>query len=149
MLKSLILFSLLLISCATTPPEFSGQVIKLKEKKGMHFVEITLNGIKSKLLLDTGASKSLLDISQAEVYGFNYTLLSKNQYVGLGGLLDVYITYDYKVVEFFIPFLGADLSEIQNYFKKDGIFIVGVLGSDFLESKMASINFETNKLYLK
>lgn len=137
------------MGCASTNPIHIGQVIELYEKNEMHFVDITLNGIKTKLLIDTGASKSLLDISQAETYGFEFIFLSKNQYVGLGGLQDIYTIYDYKVEEFYIAFLGADLSEVQTYFVKDGIHIVGVLGSDFLEKHKVSIDFSTNKLYIR
>jgi len=123
-------------------------VIELTETNGMHFVDIKLNSKKGKLLIDTGASKSLLDITKAEDYGFKYVLLSKDQYVGLGGLIDVYVIYEYEVGEFFIPFLGSDLSEIQNYFVKDGIEIIGILGSDFLERSEATIDFKANRLLL-
>jgi len=138
-----------LVSCGSSQSLFTGQVIELHEKNEMHFLDITLNGIKTKLLIDTGASKSLLDISQADTYDFKYVLLSEDQYVGLGGLVDIYIIYDYDVEAFFIPFLGSDLSEIQNYFIKDGIHIAGILGSDFLEKSNAIIDFKTNQLYLK
>lgn len=114
----------------------------------MHFVDVTINGIKTKILIDTGANKSLLDISQAKTYGFNYMLFSKDNYIGLGGLVDIYVVTDYKVAEFFISFLGSDLSEIQTYFIKDGITIIGILGSDFLEQNKAYIDFQANKLYL-
>lgn len=137
------------MSCGSSHSIFNGQEIDLYEKNGMHFVNITLNDIKAMLLVDTGASKSLLDITQAKKFGFEYVLLSEDQYVGLGGLLDIYVTYKFKVDEFFIPFLGSDLSEIQNYFIKDGIHIVGILGSDFLEKNNATIDFRSNKLYLK
>lgn len=134
--------------CFATSEVYSGKVYYLTEKNGLHFIEITLNGVKTKLLVDTGANKCLLDISQASTYNFNYVLLSEDNYVGLGGLLDIYIVCDYKVEEFFIPFLGADLNQVQTYFIKDGIKIAGVLGSDFLQRNKAVIDFEANKLYL-
>jgi len=137
------------MSCASINRTHSGLVIDLYQHNEMHFVNITLNGIETKLLVDTGASKSLLDITQADIYGFKYALLSENQYAGLGGLQDIYITYEYKVKEFHIPFLGTDLSEVQAYFTRDGMQIAGVLGSDFLENQKAFIDFGTNKLYIK
>jgi len=149
-MKYLLLFiPLLLMGCYATNPIHKGRVVELYERNEMHFVDITLNGIKTKLLIDTGASKSLLDISQAETYGFEFVLLSKNQYVGLGGFQDIYVTYGFKVDEFYIPFLGTDLSEVQNYFIRDDINIVGVLGSDFLEKHKVSIDFNSNKLYIR
>jgi len=145
---SLYLISFILGSCATTQKIHNGKVIELHEKNGMHFVEVTVNGIKSKLLVDTGANKSLLDISQATNYGFSSIFISKNNYIGLGGLVDLYVVYDYKVDEFFITFLGSDLSDIQAYFIKDRIHIIGIMGSDFLEQHKATIDFEANKLYI-
>ena len=146
---SLILVFSILSGCASTSQVSARKVINLYEKNGMHFVQVTVNGIKTKLLVDTGANKSLLDISQSETYGFNHMFFSKNNYIGLGGLVDIYIVYDYNVEEFFIPFLGSDLSDVQEYFIKDGIQIIGILGSDFLEQNKVSIDFEANKLYLK
>lgn len=137
------------IGCTVSSSINAGRVIELQEINGMHFIEITLNGVKTKLLIDTGASKSLLDISQAEGYRFEYLLLKEDQYIGLGGLLDIYVIYEYSVDEFFIPFLGADLSEIRQYFNEDDIQIVGILGSDFLVRNNATINFKTNKMHLK
>ena len=137
------------ISCVSTNRIYNANIIDLSEQNKMHFVDITLNGIKTQLLIDTGASKSLLDITKSEEYGFKCVLVSEDQYVGLGGLQDIYITYQYKVDEFYISFLGADLSEIQEYFIKDGIRIVGILGSDYLENNKATIDFKENKLYLR
>jgi hypothetical protein len=137
-------------TCAGTRNPFEGsQVVLLLEKNNMHFLDITLNGIETRLLIDTGASKSILDINQAEQYGFLYSPFSFKQFIGFGGLQDVYIPFQYEVKEFHIPFLGADLDGIQNFFVKDEIFIVGVLGSDFLERNKAVIDFKTNRLYLR
>jgi len=141
--------SLIVMGCGSSNTLWMGKEVLLSEKNGMHFLNITLNGKNAKLLVDTGASKSLLDITQAEDYGFEYILLSKDQYVGLGGLVDIYVTYECEIEEFFIPFLGSDLSGIQNYFIKDGIHIVGILGSDFLEMNRATIDFSAHKMYMK
>jgi len=140
----LFLFS---ISCTPTKNIYGEQEIDLKEHYNMHFVDIVINGKRTKLLIDTGASKSLLDISVAEKYKFSYSLLAEDQYVGMGGILDIYAVYDYKMEGPFITFLGADLSDIQYYFNKEGIKIVGVLGADFLEVHNCKIDFKKNILY--
>lgn len=145
---SLILVSVLLAGCVSSKKVYTGKEIDLYENNGMHFLDITVNGIKTKLLIDTGANKSLLDISQAGTYGFNFMLFSEDHYIGLGGLIDIYVVYDYTIDEFFIPLLGSDLSQVQDYFLQDGIHIIGILGSDFLEQNKVSIDFEANKLYL-
>ena len=121
--------------------------MNLIEHNDMHFMCVTLNGKKTRLLIDTGASKSLLDISQAEKFGFNYAILSRNQYVGIGGAIDIYVVYDYKIQERHISFLGADLEEVTHYFRISDMDIVGIIGSDFLESYNTRIDFVNNKLY--
>jgi len=146
MKKWLVAILIFLSGCASVY-YFGEQEIKMVERNDMHFVNITLNGKKTKLLVDTGASKSLLDISQAEDFDFSYLLLSKNQYIGIGGVQDIFVVYDYKVLETWITFLGADMSEVREYFRKDGIDIVGILGSDFLEDSRAKIDFKTNIIY--
>jgi len=148
--KLIFIIIFFIVSCSIPRSSTIGiQEIKLHEWKNMHFIDITLNGKDSKLLIDTGASKSLLDISKAEEYQFSYVLLSNNQYVGLGGLESIYAPYDYKIEDFIISFLGADLSEIQHYFNRDGVYIVGILGSDYLEKNDCRIDFKKNILYIK
>jgi len=140
---------LMLTSCVSSYKLWNvDKEINLYQNNDMHFINITLNGIDGKLLIDTGASKSLLDISKAEKYGFDYVLIAKNKYVGIGGLEDIYAIYNVEISESFIPFLGADISEIQEYFIKDGISIVGILGVDFLEKHDCIIDFKKNKLYI-
>jgi len=121
----------------------------IHEYNNMHYVSVTLNGMYANLLIDTGASKSLLDINQALEYEFAYQILPKKQYVGMGGIVNIYLVYDYTVDEYFIPFLGADLSDITDYFMKDGINIVGILGIDFLEMHRIVIDFDMNVMYKK
>lgn len=144
-----LLITLILTSCVNTYKLWNiDKEINLYEKNNMHFIDITLNDINGKLLIDTGASKSLLDISKAEKYKFNYILISKDKYVGIGGLQDIYVVYNVEITQSFIEFLGTDLSEIQKYFIKDGISIIGILGVDYLEKHNCIIDFKKNKLYI-
>ena len=119
------------------------------EHYDLHFVNIKVNGKHGKLLVDTGASKSLLDINKAEEYEFEYLLLSENQYVGIGGVTDIHVIYNYKIEGPWVTFLGADLSEIQEYFTKDDIHLIGILGVDFLEKNRCTLDFTKNKLYIR
>ena len=146
--KIIFILFVFLSSCASLKTFQMPAKINLVEINNMHFVRVTFNEIKTLLLIDTGASKSLLDISKSEEYGFSYTLLSKKQYVGLGGLQDIYVIYDYKIQEIWITFLGVDLSEIQGYFNKSGIDIVGIIGSDFIKNYNVVIDFKNNIMYL-
>jgi hypothetical protein len=145
--KLIIILMVFLTACLPTKNVFGEQEVKLIEHHDMHFVKVVINGKPTKLLIDTGASKSILDISQSEEFEFSHALLSKNQYVGLGGLQDIYVVYDYKIDGIFVSFLGADLSEIRGYFEQDGMSIVGILGSDFLEIHNCKIDFNKNIMY--
>ena len=122
--------------------------IELTEINEMHFVKVTFNDKPAMLLFDTGASKSLLDISQAEEYGFEYAKYSDRQYIGLGGLTDIHNVYGYKIKELWISFLGADLTEIRDYFEKENMHIIGIIGSDFIKIYNVSADFKNNILYL-
>jgi len=147
MKKWLIIFLIFLTSCAGT--NFWGpQEVKLIEHYDLHFVNIKVNGKSGKLLVDTGASKSLLDISKSEEYGFSYILLGE-QYVGLGGVTDIYVIYDYKIEGPWVTFLGADLTHIQEYFNRDDIHIIGILGVDFLEANNCRLDFTKNILEIR
>lgn len=149
----LLIFSFLLCGCVPKQKNLVTYNYKeayaLFQYNNMLFIDVVLNGIPAKLLLDTGASKSLLDVSKSKKYKFNYILLVKEQYIGLGGLKDIYIVYDYNIDEFFTPFLGTDLSEITNYFSEKNIEIAGILGADFLDTHNVVIDFKKNLMYKK
>jgi hypothetical protein len=150
MRKIIVLLFLILIGCSSVQNVISydfKEVFSLDAKNNMLFIEITLNGKPGILLIDTGSSKSLLDINKAEEYGYQYLLLATDQYIGLGGLQDIYVVFAANIEEFFTPFLGTDLSEITGYFNKDGIEIVGILGADFLNMHQMVIDFKKNLMY--
>ena len=150
--KIILILFLLLSGCVvkqyTVTYEYK-EVFWLREYNNMLFLNVTLNGLPAKLLIDTGASKSLLDITKAKEYEFGYLAISTEQYVGLGGSTDIHVVYDYEIEEFFTPFLGADLSEITDRFLKNGIFVVGILGADFLDIHNVVIDFRKNLMYKK
>lgn len=149
---SIILISLFMFSCIsfkkTIEIPYYYTEYQLEKFNDLYLINVTLNGKKTKLLIDTGATKSLLDISKSKQFNFEYSLFNRNKYIGLGGLTDIYVVYNYTIDSFFIPFLGSDLEEINNYFNKDGNKIVGIIGSDFLLKNGAIIDYTTNKLYL-
>jgi len=146
MRKLIIILFLFLTSCAVY--NWGTNEVIMVEHYDLHFVNIKVNGKPAKLLVDTGASKSLLDINKAEEYGFEHLLLSENQYVGIGGVTDIYVIYNYKIEGPWVTFLGADLSEIQEFFDNDDINIIGILGVDFLENNNCTLDFRKNKLYI-
>lgn len=145
-----ILLSFILLTSGTNVNVKQYREIKLYERSGMLFLRTTINGHRTKLLLDTGASHSILDINQAEEFEFSYlnVELTERRYVGLGGVQEMYIVFDYIMKGNHISFLGADLGEVAEYMSKDGIKMVGIIGGDFLNEHDAIIDFKKRKLYL-
>jgi len=144
----LILLAVVLTGCSVASVWKTPNEIELIEINEMHFVKVTFNEKPAMFLFDTGASKSLLDISQSEEYNFDYAKFSNQQYIGLGGLTDIHNVYGYKIQEVWISFLGADLSEIRSYFEKEGMVILGIIGSDFITSYTVIVDFNNNIMYL-
>jgi len=152
-MKNIIILFILLIINSCTPLStisipYNYMEYNLTRFNDMLLIDVLLNDNKAKLLIDTGASKCILDINKSEQYGFKYIPFLTNKYIGIGGLTDIYVIYDYNIDLFHVSFVGADLSDINEYFKKDGYLIVGIIGSDFLNKNGAIIDYRTNKLYM-
>ena len=126
--------------------------LRLIYNRNLFFVDVIINGKRGRLLVDTGASISIIDINQAKKYGFKYH--SKNVSVmGIGGSTNRYrisniktkTKYDETVL---ITYNGADISSLVNNMALDGIDIVGVLGSDYLMNTGAVLDYGEKKLNL-
>jgi hypothetical protein len=153
MRKILFLFLLFFLSSCSlfkTSELYKGYtVLPLVKSKGMLFLNVTLNGKNAMLLIDTGSSKSILDINKENKYNFKHTNFKNERFIGIGGIQDIYIVYDYKIDGFLISMVGTTLEEITPYFFSDGIEIVGIIGSDFLNDKEAKIDYTNQILYIK
>jgi len=148
MKKLIIVILVIFFSCNTTKVVVPGE-IDLIEINKLHFMKTQINGKEVNLLIDSGATTSLLDINQAKEYGFEYVLFKKDYYIGLGGKQDIYVVYGFRITKPFITFLGADLSQITGYFSDKEFPIIGIVGSDFLEKYKVKIDFTANKMYIK
>jgi len=150
-MKKIIFILFLFTSCtplSTINIPYNYMEYNLVRYNDMLLIDVLLNYNRAKLLIDTGASKCVLDINKAEQYGFKYIPFLTNRYMGIGGLTDIYVIYNYNIDLFHVSFVGADLSDINEYFKKDGSIIVGIIGSDFLNANGAIIDYRYNKLYM-
>ena len=119
------------------------------KQNNLLFVQLVLNEKPTLFLIDSGSSKSFLDINKASTYNFTYINQPIEKYVGIGGLQSIYVVSDYKIKGVYIEFLGISLEELSPYFKKDNLKIVGLIGSDYLLSRNAIIDYENSRLYLK
>lgn len=150
-MKYFFIILLLLCSSCMTQKKFYSQYesyFTIKQNN-LLFVQLILNDKPTLFLIDSGASKSFLDINKAENYKFNYVNQPIEKYVGIGGLQSIYVVSDYKIKGMNIEFLGISLEELSPYFKKDNLKIAGLIGSDYLLSRNAIIDYENSRLYLK
>lgn len=125
------------------------KTIALIHHKYLYFIRVKLNNRNATLLVDTGAAASLLDINQANDYKFKFQH-SEHTFSGVGGLMDGYRVSNYKfdhdsTTLNVYPF-GADLKEVNESFTENGMPIVGVLGSDFLKTHDAIIDYKNLRL---
>lgn len=117
----------------------------------MFYVEVFINGKKANLLIDTGASFTLLDITQADKYGFK-PVHSNVELIGLGGrkqryhLKNCYV--DHKNQPLLLKAYGADMGELIKSFSDNGLHILGIIGSDYFTMANAVIDYKNKKLIL-
>ena len=161
MKKLVMIISLILIITAFSPsPQVPKSITRIKKQKTialihhkyLYFIQVQLNNKTANLLVDTGASASLLDINQAENYRFNY-IQTSHTFSGVGGgLSDGYKITNYKfdhdsIILKLYPF-GINLKSLSDAFKENGMPIVGILGSDFLKTHDAIIDYKNLQLII-
>lgn len=127
--------------------------INLEYERKLFFIDVYLNGRKTKFLVDTGASVSVLDINQSKEFDFICRSMTNRRIVGLNGSILQYSVSnvdlrakDGKVIPCHLR--ACDLSQVINKMEEEGIYITGVLGSDFLMNAKATINYENKTLDL-
>ena len=150
-MKHFLLILVLLLCSCTTMKKFYSQYdsYNIIKENNLLYVKLTLNDTPTLFLVDSGASKSFLDINKTEKYSFNYINKPIEKFAGVVGIGNIYTVMDYKIKEMHIPFLGISLEELNPYFSKDNLKVAGLIGSDYLLSRNAIIDYENSLLYLK
>jgi hypothetical protein len=113
--------------------------------QGHYFLQMTINNKPALFIIDSGSSKSIIDVSKDSVYNFSYIEFGDQQYAGIGGNSQIYMVYNYIIVETQNAFLGVNIGKMLSFFKTD-IPIVGILGSDFLFNSKAVLNYGNNTI---
>jgi len=161
MKRMVILISLLLILASFRPEQLktsksiskdkTPKTIALIHHKYLYFVPIKLNNRNANLLLDTGAAASLLDINQSDKYKFTFNE-TDSRLAGIGGLSSRYnvanCKFEHDSIMLKVYPFGANLKLVVESFDADGMPIVGVLGSDFLRSNDAIIDYKNKELII-
>lgn len=127
------------------------------ENNGTHiFIDVKLNKIKAKMIVDTGASKSVLDLNFLKNnHLFNETLMEGTQDEAVGIGAEKIATFLYEVKNFSfgktklkkMEMVVLDLTHINQSYELVGLeHIDAILGGDFLEKHEATISYKKSEL---
>lgn len=128
------------------------------EGRGYHLlIKVLINDKPANLLIDTGASKTVFDLSRIEPY-LNNSDLTDNEILsaGLGTntlaskstKLDSFKIGDFEIKNY--PCIIIDMSHVNETYQSIGLEpFDGVLGSDILYRFKAAIDYKTKTLKLR
>ena len=132
------------------------QLIKI-EDSGFHLlIEVKINCKKAYLLIDTGASKTVFDLSRIATYLGN-TAFTDNEILsaGLGTntlesksvILKSLLIGEFEITNYLA--IAIDMQHVSDSYQKLGLQVFdGVLGSDILHKFRACIDYKTKTLKL-
>jgi len=119
--------------------------IKFSIPNSLPIIKITINGVKAKLLLDTGASISMIDSALCEKYNFKVYSLEDMSVSGIGGSQILYHTKGletyYDEQPMYIRFKSANLSNLRK-----NVGVEGLVGTDYLRQHKMVIDYKNNVL---
>ncbi|MBX2969811.1 MAG: clan AA aspartic protease [Cyclobacteriaceae bacterium] len=112
-------------------------------------LKVTINGKTAWMIVDTGASVTVVNAAVANQYGFlvaGNLSASKTEMASLAGTTDLYATYscNINIGELAIKYApkAQNMISLMSRIKEhDKITIVGILGSDVLSKYKMNINY--------
>ena len=142
----IILFSLILYQCKGSLEK----EIPFSDISKVPIIKAKLNNKDCYLMIDTGASISILDIAQIEKYNFKL-LKYNNDVLGVGGKSKYYELRDVNVkidsLNLNNSFKGNNLNDLVKIIElNSGLTIVGILGSDVFKEQGFKIDYLTNSI---
>lgn len=119
--------------------------ILFTQYRNLPIISVTINGKEAKLLVDTGATENMLNLSSKSYYNFS-TRETGRKVNGVGGFKYIEEVYNanikYKDSVISIDFVAIDMNTI-----KEELGVQGLIGSSFLEKHGYSVNFKDNKIH--
>ena len=117
-------------------------------------IEGYVNDKWAKFIVDTGASTSVLDLSQSKKYKFSYAIDPDTRMAGFGGHSKLMKTSSVQFMLDGLPtnelnFSASDLRGINTVLLQKNQKILGIIGSDFLRNHRAVIDYDRNKIVFK
>jgi hypothetical protein len=125
----------------------------IQPEKNIPFIPVTLNGVSTMMMLDTGAGRCIIDLNQ--INQFNFELKETTQQIhGVGGSnINWEVTNCDKIeisgIQYETKLTASNISNVVRLVEMaSGIKIAGVIGSDFMTNHNAVIDFKQNKFFL-
>lgn len=106
-------------------------------------IEAELNGINAKFLIDSGAGISVLDLDAMYIYGYSINKFRPTQRVnGIGGTQQMYHLKNYKFSINSKDTISVDFRGMNIRQFREDYGILGILGSDYLETHDFTIDYD-------
>lgn len=142
----IVLFSILMIQCKGSLEK----EILFTDVTKVPIIKAKLNNKHCYLMIDTGASISILDITQSKKYNFKLTSVS-NEVLGLGGKTNYYdldnVNIELDSLQLETSFKGGNLNYLVRTIRiNSGYNIVGIIGSDVFKTHEFKIDYSTNSI---
>lgn len=147
-MKNLVKLLIILIALFTISQNYSQGNIPFKIIKKLPVIEVLVNGKQAYLLIDTGASISLLDASSAKYFDFyTYEVDDPNfsSIGGVGGSQKVERVKDFEITVDGVVLDAFDYATNLNA-ARSVRGVVGILGSDYLAKHGYVVDFVNNQL---
>ena len=145
---------LIFFSCVSPPRTNRPDELTLQIKENLILVKLTVNGKQANFIVDTGASVSVIDKRQASKYQFrcfdNMDQGSMNSMAGISSLIHTskielrHQNYRFRHVRFY----ASDMNYINRFMKERHVYILGILGADFLQQNQAVIDYKNKRIVL-
>ena len=148
------LAGLAFFSCVSPPQTDGPDELALQMKENLILVKLTVNGKQANFIVDTGASVSVIDQRQASKYEFrcfdNMNQGSMNSMAGVSSLiLTSKIELSHHNHQFGrMKFYASDMGYINRFMKERHVYILGILGADFLKRNQAVIDYKHKRIVL-
>jgi hypothetical protein len=143
---------LILLGCMAPVPLTTPGCVSFKTVNKIPVVEGKINGKKAYFIIDTGASISILNETEANRFGFKFAVAEGMEVHGLGGHAGINEVFECEV-EFGslkikgVKFHTRKLNEVmQAITENDHIHIAGIIGANVIDFYGVTINYKNRTI---
>lgn len=124
--------------------------LRFEHHRHLIVVEVIINGVKSKMFLDSGAELNLIDRRIGRKVLDKFKIIKRVNLVGVGkhqveviaGIIEEAMCGNQKGIN-----MNTLLTSLDEINEKMGVRVEGVLGYEFLHTRRTLINYQKQKLY--